>query len=222
MAASTAVDDPGTFPQGAGEDRYNPFEGAGAVSRRRIELPFLLRPFHYRTIGNLILGLSYVADHDDRLRASLQDPAAPDGLLATVAARPRVRVLSLVHEFPDVFARLVADPAGTEQSFTLTAAHLPLYLDKRGLTVRQAEIVPVVDSGPPGNLAFTLNNTPATGFGSPAAPRVPGWVYGGLPAVRVDAAFAAGMLATHKLKVTDASNLDKLHDLLIVVRYTSP
>lgn len=133
-----------------------------------------------------------------------------------------MRVLSLVHEFPDVFARLVADPAGTEQSFTLTAAHLPLYLDKRGLTVRQAEIVPVVDSGPLGNLAFTLNNTPATGFGSPAAPRVPGSVYGGLPAVRVDAAFAAGLRATHKLKVTDASNLDKLHDLLIVVRYTSP
>jgi Tc toxin complex TcA C-terminal TcB-binding domain len=233
MATSTGVDDSGTFQWSMGEERYNPFEGGGAVSRWRIELPFLLRPFQYRTIGDVLLGLSYVADHDDALRAALQDPTGPDGLLALIAARPHVRVVSLAHEFPDTFLRLVADPVGTDQPFTVTKAHLPLYLDGRGVTVRQAELVPVVDSGPLGTLAFQLNGTAATGFTGPPAQRVPGSVYGGLPAAPVGAAFAAGLLRQHTLRVTNAGSLaaparpatlaqDKLHDLLLVLQYVSP
>ncbi|MFE4824125.1 neuraminidase-like domain-containing protein [Streptomyces sp. NPDC056704] len=233
MVTSTGVDDSGTFQWSMGDERYNPFEGGGAVSRWRIELPFLLRPFQYRTVGDVVLGLSYVADHDDALRAALQDPVGPDGLLAAIAARPHVRVLSLAHEFPDVFARLVADPVGTEQSFTVTTAHLPLYLDGRRVTVRQAELVPVVDRGALGTLAFQLNGAVAAGFARPPAQRVVGSAYGGLPAVRVDAAFATGLRQKHTLKVTNAGSLanpvtptaldrDKLHDLLVVLRYVSP
>ena len=233
MATSTAVNDSGTFEWSFRDERYNPFEGAGAVSRWRIELPFQLRPFDYRTIGDVVVGLSYVADHDDTLRQALEDPVGTDGLVAALGARPRSRVLSLAQEFPGAFAQLLAGPVGTNVTFTVDERHLPLYLRGRRVTVREAELVPVVDGGSLGALAFQVNGTAATGFAGPPTPRVVGSAYGGLPAVRIDAAFGAGLRREHTVQVTAAGSLAdparptaldaaKLHDLLLVVRYVSP
>ena len=60
IVTSSGINDSGLFEQGR-DERYRPFEGAGAVSSWRIELPEKHRPFDYRTISDVVLHLQYTA-----------------------------------------------------------------------------------------------------------------------------------------------------------------
>ena len=61
VAASTANNDSGVFELNFRDERYVPFEGAGAVSDWSLELPSVFRPFDYDTISDVILHISYTA-----------------------------------------------------------------------------------------------------------------------------------------------------------------
>ncbi|KAK3386446.1 hypothetical protein B0H63DRAFT_540294 [Podospora didyma] len=73
-------------------DRYNPFEGAGVISRWRFELPTALRAFDYMSISDVVLNIKYTSrDGGDKLRKiasdvvadyvkSLEDESADTGL----------------------------------------------------------------------------------------------------------------------------------------------
>ena len=58
---ATAMRDAGMFELSFNDARYLPFEGAGAVSRWRLELPTTLRPFDYSTISDVVMHMSYTA-----------------------------------------------------------------------------------------------------------------------------------------------------------------
>src|SRR5262249_47875671 len=59
VATSTAQNDAGVFEFSFRDERYMPFEGAGAVSSWRLVLPKSFRQFDYQTITDVILHLSY-------------------------------------------------------------------------------------------------------------------------------------------------------------------
>jgi receptor-binding and translocation channel-forming TcA subunit of Tc toxin len=61
VAASTANNDSGVFELNFRDERYVPFEGAGAVGDWSLELPSVFRPFDYDTISDVILHISYTA-----------------------------------------------------------------------------------------------------------------------------------------------------------------
>lgn len=66
IVTSTGRDDGGLFETNLRDERYLPFEGAGAISTWRIELPrpsatIALPVFDYRTISELVLHLRYTA-----------------------------------------------------------------------------------------------------------------------------------------------------------------
>jgi hypothetical protein len=46
------------------DERYLPFEGAGAVSSWKLELPATIRSFNYDTISDVIFHISYTAKDD--------------------------------------------------------------------------------------------------------------------------------------------------------------
>lgn len=60
IAASTAQNDGGLFELNFKDERYLPFEGAGATSQWRLELPEL-RQFDYDTISDVVVHLRYTA-----------------------------------------------------------------------------------------------------------------------------------------------------------------
>ena len=57
IAVSTGQNDSGTFELNFRDERYIPFEGAGAISKWRLELPSDFRQFDYDTISDAILHL---------------------------------------------------------------------------------------------------------------------------------------------------------------------
>ncbi|MFZ1430656.1 MAG: hypothetical protein WAS21_28310 [Geminicoccaceae bacterium] len=61
VATSSGRDDAGLFELRFNDERYLPFEGAGAISRWRFELPAEFRSFDYTTIADLVLHIRYTA-----------------------------------------------------------------------------------------------------------------------------------------------------------------
>lgn len=61
IATSTGQNDAGLFELNIRDERYLPFEYAGAVSRWRIELPIDTNAFDIDTVSDLIIQLSYTA-----------------------------------------------------------------------------------------------------------------------------------------------------------------
>jgi hypothetical protein len=61
IAASNAQNDSGMFELNFRDERYLPFEGTGAISIWRLELPADVRQFDYKTISDVLLHLKYTA-----------------------------------------------------------------------------------------------------------------------------------------------------------------
>src|SRR5262249_50882458 len=54
IVTSGAQNDSGLFDTNLRDERYLPFEGAGAISTWRLELPRQFRPFDYETISDVV------------------------------------------------------------------------------------------------------------------------------------------------------------------------
>ncbi|MEM9635854.1 MAG: hypothetical protein AAGA50_31340, partial [Pseudomonadota bacterium] len=61
VATSSGRSDTGLFELNFRDDRYLPFEGTGAVSTWRLELPDEVRQFDYTTIADVIMHVNYTA-----------------------------------------------------------------------------------------------------------------------------------------------------------------
>lgn len=62
VSLSSAQNDGGVFELNFRDERYMPFEGAGIISKWRIELPGKFRQFDYNTISDIIINLAYTSN----------------------------------------------------------------------------------------------------------------------------------------------------------------
>lgn len=58
------------------DERYLPFEGAGAISTGGLELPSMLRSFNYDTISDVIIYISYTGKDDGAFRTTVENQIA--------------------------------------------------------------------------------------------------------------------------------------------------
>jgi Tc toxin complex TcA C-terminal TcB-binding domain/Neuraminidase-like domain/Salmonella virulence plasmid 28.1kDa A protein len=117
IAASTAQNDSGVFELNFRDERYLPFEGAGAISQWSLELfcdsspdfGKALRQFDYETISDAILHIKYMAREDggqfkNGAVAHLREyfsQVSQDG------STPSVRMLNLRQDFPSQWHRFL-------------------------------------------------------------------------------------------------------------------
>lgn len=191
IVTSTAREDSGLFSLNFGDERYLPFEGAGAISAWRLELPAQFRQFDYGTITDVVLRVSYTARDGG---ATLQTAATKD--LADALKRMEVgpgtagptRMFSARIDFPDALAALLHPlPTATKQAlaFELGKDRFPAYARDRtiklvamavfvklrpGFDYDSADPI-VVTVKPPGSAPasdVTLDTSPANAGGLPA------------------------------------------------------
>src|SRR5262249_12328612 len=132
IVTSAGQNDSGLFETNLRDERYLPFEGAGAVSEWQLELPADVRQFDYDTIADVILHIRYTArEGGEPLRK-----AAADNLKARIeagAAAGSVRLFSVRHEFPTAWAafKRAAAPGGANPraalTLTLKEEHYPFW-----------------------------------------------------------------------------------------------
>ena len=115
IATSHGQNDSGVFELSFRDERYLPFEGAGAISDWSLELfndgsPDFgkpLRQFDYRTISDAILHIKYTAREDvgpfkDGVVAHLRDYFSPGN-----GVTPSIRLFNLRQEFPSQWYRFL-------------------------------------------------------------------------------------------------------------------
>lgn len=148
IATSTGQNDSGVFRLDFRDERYMPFEGAGAVnSTWGLLLPKSFRPFDYNTINDIILHISYTAEYDGAFRETVEgDNGAILGEIHnTLSNNSLPRLFSIRQEFSTAFHRLFHQQTGTVIPFELSEKHFPLFLQGRELTITGAKLVLVID-----------------------------------------------------------------------------
>lgn len=132
IATSTAQNDSGLFELNFRDERYLPFEGAGAISTWNLELPARMRTFDYNSISDVIFHVSYTAKDDGLLKETVEQNIET-AITEYATANGLFRLFSMKNEFPEAWHRLLYGPgdAPVTTEFTLGSHHFPyLFADK--------------------------------------------------------------------------------------------
>ncbi len=126
IALSHAQSDSGLFELNFRDERYLPFEGAGAISKWHLQFPFantkdksgtkvntLLQQFDYNTISDVILQLKYTArEGGDALKINASDNLVNNinKMLVSLKDTGLSQLFSLKHEFPTEWYAFLNQP----------------------------------------------------------------------------------------------------------------
>ncbi len=140
VVTSSAQEDSGMFELSFRDDRYLPFEGSGAISAWRIELPDQFRQFDYNTVADVVLHVRYTArDGGETLRreAANQLAAALKEMELDESSTGLFRGFSARHDFPTEWHRFL-NPAGTSTqrlALPLDTDRFPAFVRQRGIRI---------------------------------------------------------------------------------------
>lgn len=249
IVTSAGTDDAGLFEVNLRDERYLPFEGAGAVGEWSIELPAEYRQFDYDTIADVILQLRYTArDGGTALREAalneLRD--AVNGLAGGDDRNGLARMFSARHEFPDAWRSFVAGVGDGDRVLALPLGtnRFPYLFHGKTIIVDAAQLVLVPADERVGDKRLTevyANGDPlrvglaAPGRAAQPAELNPGPI-GGLPATdpvtvstRLDAAEATWTIIAAQDDIAGVAapfrtadrhlDPDTVDDLLLVLHY---
>jgi hypothetical protein len=200
IATSSAQNDAGVFEFDFRDERYMPFEGAGAISSWTVELPDAFRNFDYQTMADVIVHISYTAQYDGALRQSVEQK---NGAIAkALRSQPLGRLFSLYQEFPSVLYRLVHSAANTPVTMSIGANLLPFFIAASAIQVTKAALLlrTAASQGTVENFALTIDGTSVTSF-------QPDPAMANLPSADVSSVFSAGLFGDHAIAVANAGNL---------------
>ncbi|WP_437991268.1 neuraminidase-like domain-containing protein [Sorangium sp. So ce145] len=160
IATSHAQNDSGTFELNFRDERYLPFEGAGAISDWQIELPADTQAFDVDTLSDVVIHLRYTArDGGGPLRDAAR--AARDEWLKNAEETALARLISLRQEF-SVGWQGFLDPAGNRTlPIALGPERFPFQLRSKELKIHRVEAY--VKLKPQQALSFVLGLTPPPG-----------------------------------------------------------
>jgi hypothetical protein len=207
IAASTAQSDSGVFEFSFRDERYMPFEGAGAVSGWNLQLPNAFRQFDYQTISDVILRISYTAEQDGMLREEVEkENASLEGtILKVLKDQPLARLFSFRQDFSTVFHRLLHSSANTPVTFTISDKHFPIFLHSRSIRVTSAELLLRIAASRGHapelkDLKIAIDDTVEAAF-------APDPTKGNLLSCDLTTVFAAGIMGDHTITVLNAGDL---------------
>jgi hypothetical protein len=106
IVTSAGNNDAGMFETNLRDERFLPFEGAGAISSWRLELPQEFEAFDYKTISDAILHIRYTARQGG---GTLAEPAvgAVRDVFSTANQSGLGLLFSLRHDFPTEWSAFV-------------------------------------------------------------------------------------------------------------------
>jgi hypothetical protein len=155
IVTSNAQNDSGMFETNLRDERFLPFEGAGAESTWKLELPAEFRQFDYNTISDVILHVRYTARQGEGPLAQ----AATEQLRALVKAADTsglVQLFSLKHDFPSEWHRFVTSTTNDDLKATVKKEYFPYFVQGEDISISKVELHAVQDkevlSGEPNGL----------------------------------------------------------------------
>jgi hypothetical protein len=147
IVTSTAREDNGLFELNFRDERYLPFEGAGAISTWRLELPAALRQFDYDTIADVVLHVRYTArDGGDALRDLVSNRlvAALNAMQVEQGRSGLFRLMNLRTDFGDEWHRFFYGAIGDDppaMTFDLSSARFAPLGDTAAIKVQRVALL---------------------------------------------------------------------------------
>ncbi len=147
IATSGGQNDSGLFEMNFNDERYLPFEGAGAISQWHLKLPAPFPQFDYDTISDVILHLKYTArDGGEALAgdAALSLKTQIDSMLVSLKDNGLMRAFSAKHDFPtEWYAFLNPSSASADQQLVLdiTGDRFPYFASLAQIKITKIEMV---------------------------------------------------------------------------------
>ncbi len=228
IVTSNAQNDSGMFETNLRDERFLPFEGAGAISEWRLEFPSEFRQFDYDTISDVILHLRYTArDAGTPLRdaasaemksklAELMKLAEDEGGL--------VRLFSARHEFSTHWHKFLHPEPGNDQVFSLDLSkeRFPFFAQTKSIEVKKVQLIANTKESagfeaelkPPSGSAVNYTLAPSPGVGQ-------------LHSNAEEISIAVGTQGSWTLRIKKAGGADfrslppdEIVDLFVVVTYS--
>ena len=204
VATSTAVSDSGMFDLSFHDDRYLPFEGAGAISTWQVELPTVLPQIDFDTISDLVLHMRYTAREGGSTFRGLVERSMVElsnEMMLTLGRTGWYAAFSIRDAFPDDWWQLTQTGA---TQVTLGTQHLPFLVRSLSPTIDAVTWAARVTGSPP-SYPLTVGGTPLTLNRDPTMKAL---------------CTGSGAALTLGTPVTLAANTAKLQDLIVLVHYT--
>lgn len=209
IATSQGQSDSGLFQLDFKDERYLPFEGQGAISSWRIDLPSKLRQFDYQTITDVVLTVKYTArDGGSAMRDNVEGllGAALQAMVVDKGVTGLAQAFNVRREFSDAWFRLRQTGS---VPLAITADMLPGFSDGHSPTIVSAKWFARV-LGDPGSFAMSL----AVGGGAASA-----FSLGTTPVPKLLAGTSPAFALGDEL-VLSATGAASLEELSLVVGYT--
>jgi len=219
IATSTAQNDGGMFELNFRDERYLPFEGAGAISNWKLDLPAKVRTFDYDSIADVIFHISYTAADDGAFKDKVEEHIG--SAIATFGEGGPTRLFSLRHEFPNAFHQLLYPIDLIPQtSFSVVQNHFPYFLSGSELKVSEVQVFMKIKGTDEVNLtanAFKLNQTAPSGAWSD----FPGGFTDGKNMIK-NATIPLQQNPLGEWSITMGENtidLERMEDIIMIVKY---
>lgn len=161
IVTSSGNNDSGMFETNLRDERILPFEGAGAESSWKLELPAAFRQFDYDTISDVILHVRYTARQGG---AQMRDKAVEnlESLVEDANATGLALLFSLKHDFPAEWHQFVTGDANF--ATTIKRDFFPYFLQGKDIAINAIELHAIqnettVSAAPGGVDLATLTQT---------------------------------------------------------------
>jgi hypothetical protein len=125
IVTSTGQNDSGLFELRLDDERYLPFEGAGAISTWKLKLGAVFPQFDYDTISDVVLHLRYTARDGGGTLAAVASASAKSTVNAVALAESRhglYRLISPRQEYGTAWTKFLSPGTGNDQILTLDLA----------------------------------------------------------------------------------------------------
>jgi hypothetical protein len=207
IATSNAQNDNGMFELNFKDERYLVFEGCGAVSSWRLELPNEIRQFDYNTISDVILHIKYTAREGGSTLRGLAEASMIERLNAIKQQLGQTGLhiaLNMKHDLSNEW--LLLKNNGTV-SLTIDKLRLPYIAQTINAAIENVMLVAKV-AGNPASFTVNVDGAPTN------LSRVDEWQLcrGNNSTIELDTAF--------NLSVAPLVQLNNLEELMLVVKYS--
>ncbi len=144
IVTSSGLNDSGLFEVNLRDERYLPFEGAGAEGTWRIELPNDVPQFDFESIADVVLHLRYTAREAGHLRAAAAAHVKEDVLQAPAGL---LQLFTLNSDFGGPWSAFASAPddASRKLELTLTQDHFPYWVSRLGMDDQVVATFAVID-----------------------------------------------------------------------------
>jgi hypothetical protein len=145
IVTSSGQNDSGMFETNLRDERFLPFEGAGAISTWKLELPAAFRQFDYNTISDVILHMRYTARQGGALLGGEAAKYIED-LVADANAAGLALLFSLPHEFPNEWYRFTSPGSTANFEATVKRDYFPYLTQGKDITINEIKLYAIQDN----------------------------------------------------------------------------